>query len=78
MQKTKAELFGDCEIYSTLGRMRSMEDTIRFEQVKKVYRMGEYDIEALAGVDFTIKKGCGLWEGSQHLQPEGNGGLQAV
>ena len=34
-----------------------MEDTIRFEQVKKVYRMGEYDIEALAGVDFTIKKG---------------------
>ena len=34
-----------------------MEDTIRFEQVKKIYRMGEYDIEALAGVDFTIKKG---------------------
>lgn len=34
-----------------------MEDTIRFEQVKKVYRMGEYDIEALAGVDFTIRKG---------------------
>lgn len=37
--------------------MSAMEDTIRFEQVKKVYRMGEYDIEALAGVDFTIRKG---------------------
>jgi len=34
-----------------------MEDTIRFEQVKKIYKMGEYDIEALAGVDFTIEKG---------------------
>ena len=34
-----------------------MEDTIRFEQVKKIYKMGEYDIEALAGVDFTIGKG---------------------
>ncbi len=34
-----------------------MEDTIRFEQVKKIYKMGEYDIEALAGIDFTIEKG---------------------
>lgn len=34
-----------------------MEDTIRFEQVKKIYKMGEYDIEALAGIDFTIDKG---------------------
>lgn len=34
-----------------------MEDTIRFEHVKKIYKMGEYDIEALAGVDFTIEKG---------------------
>jgi len=35
----------------------TMENTIRFEQVKKIYRMGEYDIEALAGIDFTIEKG---------------------
>lgn len=34
-----------------------MDETIRFEKVKKIYRMGEYDIEALAGIDFTIKKG---------------------
>lgn len=34
-----------------------MEETIRFEQVKKIYKMGEYDIEALAGIDFTIEKG---------------------
>lgn len=34
-----------------------MDDVIRFEQVKKIYKMGEYEIEALAGVDFTIKKG---------------------
>ncbi len=34
-----------------------MEDVIKFEQVKKIYKMGEYEIEALAGVDFTIKKG---------------------
>lgn len=34
-----------------------MEETIRFEQVKKIYKMGEYDIEALAGIDFSIDKG---------------------
>ncbi len=34
-----------------------MEDVIKFEQVKKIYKMGEYEIEALAGIDFTIKKG---------------------
>ncbi|NLB21603.1 MAG: ABC transporter ATP-binding protein [Clostridium sp.] len=34
-----------------------MEDTIRFEDVKKIYKMGEQEIEALAGVDFTIKRG---------------------
>lgn len=35
----------------------TMEDTIRFEDVKKIYKMGEQEIEALAGVDFTIKRG---------------------
>lgn len=30
---------------------------IEFKDVKKVYRMGEVDIEALGGVDFEIEKG---------------------
>ncbi|MCI5773135.1 MAG: ABC transporter ATP-binding protein [Erysipelotrichaceae bacterium] len=30
---------------------------IEFENVKKIYKMGEVEIEALAGVDFTIEKG---------------------
>lgn len=34
-----------------------MDDYIKFEQVKKIYKMGEVEIEALAGVDFSIKKG---------------------
>lgn len=34
-----------------------MEGYIRFENVKKVYRMGEVEIEALSGVDFSINKG---------------------
>ncbi len=34
-----------------------MDDYIRFEQVKKVYKMGEYEIEALAGISFSIQKG---------------------
>lgn len=34
-----------------------MEEYITFDHVKKIYKMGEYDIEALAGVSFSIKKG---------------------
>jgi putative ABC transport system ATP-binding protein len=34
-----------------------MEDYITFENVRKVYRMGEQDIEALAGISFSIRKG---------------------
>lgn len=34
-----------------------MENYIEFKDVKKIYRMGEVDIEALSGVDFSIKKG---------------------
>lgn len=30
---------------------------IEFKDVKKVYKMGEVDIEALSGVDFSIEKG---------------------
>jgi len=30
---------------------------VEFENVKKTYRMGEYDIDALAGVDFAIDEG---------------------
>jgi putative ABC transport system ATP-binding protein len=33
------------------------EDYIQFNNVRKIYQMGEVEIEALAGVDFTIKKG---------------------
>lgn len=34
-----------------------MSDYIEFRNVKKVYKMGEVEIEALAGVDFSIDKG---------------------
>lgn len=34
-----------------------MGSYIEFKNVKKVYKMGEVEIEALAGVDFSIKKG---------------------
>lgn len=34
-----------------------MSDYIEFRDVKKVYKMGEVNIEALSGVDFTVNKG---------------------
>lgn len=34
-----------------------MPSYIEFQDVKKIYHMGEVEIEALAGVDFTIDKG---------------------
>jgi len=34
-----------------------MDDYIRFEHVKKIYKMGDTDIEALAGISFSISKG---------------------
>ena len=34
-----------------------MPSFIEFENVRKLYRMGEVEIEALAGVDFTIERG---------------------
>lgn len=34
-----------------------MSAYIEFENVKKIYKMGEVEIEALAGVDFKINKG---------------------
>ena len=34
-----------------------MANFIEFKNVKKIYKMGEVEIEALAGVDFTINKG---------------------
>jgi putative ABC transport system ATP-binding protein len=33
------------------------EEYIQFKNVRKIYQMGEVEIEALAGVDFSIKKG---------------------
>ena len=35
----------------------NMSAYIEFRNVKKVYKMGEVEIEALAGVDFSIDKG---------------------
>ncbi|MDR1794263.1 MAG: ABC transporter ATP-binding protein [Erysipelotrichaceae bacterium] len=35
-----------------------MAEFIEFQDVKKIYKMGEVDIEALSGVDFAIKKGA--------------------
>lgn len=34
-----------------------MEKYIEFENVKKIYKMGEVEIEALSGADFSIDKG---------------------
>ena len=34
-----------------------MSAYIEFRNVKKIYKMGEVEIEALAGVDFSIDKG---------------------
>lgn len=34
-----------------------MKDYIQFKDVKKIYKMGEVEIEALSGVDFSINKG---------------------
>ena len=34
-----------------------MSEYIEFKGVKKIYKMGEVNIEALSGVDFTVKKG---------------------
>jgi putative ABC transport system ATP-binding protein len=34
-----------------------MAEFIEFNNVRKLYRMGEVEIEALAGVDFTIQRG---------------------
>ena len=40
-----------------LERSMYMSAYIEFRNVKKVYKMGEVEIEALAGVDFSIDKG---------------------
>lgn len=34
-----------------------MSDYIKFKDVKKVYKMGEVEIKALSGVDFSVNKG---------------------
>ena len=38
-------------------QVKENEPFIRFSDVKKIYKMGETEIQALAGVDFTIEKG---------------------
>lgn len=49
-----------------------MAGYIEFKDVKKVYKMGEVEIEALSGVDFSINKGefvigCwGKWSGKKY------------
>lgn len=39
------------------GMPEAQKDYIQFKNVRKIYHMGEVEIEALAGVDFTIRKG---------------------
>ena len=39
------------------GEVKMMSAYIEFQDVKKVYQMGEVSIEALAGVNFTIDQG---------------------
>ena len=39
------------------GRIPPMKDFIRFEQVQKIYRMGEVEIPALRDATFTIDEG---------------------
>ena len=34
-----------------------MKEYITFKEVKKIYKMGEVEIEALSGVNFSIDKG---------------------
>ncbi|MEG2800254.1 MAG: ATP-binding cassette domain-containing protein, partial [Erysipelotrichaceae bacterium] len=34
-----------------------MSKYIEFKDVKKIYKMGEVEISALVGVDFSVKKG---------------------
>ena len=34
-----------------------MEDIVILKDVRKIYKMGEVEIRAVDGVDFTIKKG---------------------
>ena len=34
-----------------------MSGYIQFKNVKKKYKMGEVEIEALSGVDFSVNKG---------------------
>ncbi len=52
--------FGSIEALNPQGEkpaLDAQEDYIQFKNVRKIYHMGEVEIEALAGVDFCIKKG---------------------
>jgi ABC-type glutathione transport system ATPase component len=49
--------YGSIEDLEIGEKPEPKEDYIRFQNVRKIYRMGEVEIEALAGVDFTIRKG---------------------
>ena len=40
-----------------LERSMYMSAYIEFQNVKKIYKMGEVEIEALSGVDFSIDQG---------------------
>ena len=45
------------EISRLFGGDFLLKDYIQFKDVKKIYKMGEVEIEALSGVDFSINKG---------------------
>lgn len=50
-------LFSYTEDQQKVKDVIKMASFIEFKDVKKIYRMGEVDIKALDGVNFTIEKG---------------------
>jgi len=53
--------YGEIEDFDDNGEINHLPDAqvdyIQFKNVRKIYQMGEVEIEALAGVDFTINQG---------------------
>ena len=50
-------LFSYTEEQQNVKDVIKIASFIEFKDVKKIYRMGEVDIKALDGVNFTIEKG---------------------
>ncbi len=56
-EKSEKENANNKKQGSKQNKKFEQHDYIKFENVKKIYRMGEVEIEALGGVDFSISKG---------------------